>query len=69
MGGERDYMVRTQIFGDPADMGDDAEVSKELKDMDAAEAEAAAEEKEQAEQEALNKQMARRGTKGLKKFV
>lgn len=62
-------MVRTQIFGDPADMGDDAEVSKELKDMDAAEAEAAAEEKEQAEQEALNKQMARRGTKGLKKFV
>jgi hypothetical protein len=33
--------------------------------MDAAEAE----EKEQAEQEALNKQMTKRGTKGLKKFV
>ena len=61
-------MVRTQIFGDPADMGDDAEVSKEMADMDAAEAEAAAEEEEQAEQEAHNKRMAKRGTKGLKKF-
>ena len=51
-------MRRIQIFGDPACMGSDAEVAKELEDMDADEAMA----------EAECAKLSRRGTKNLMKF-
>ena len=61
-------MHRVQIFGDASCMGSDAEVEKELADIDAAEAAAEAEEKEAAEAEAECAKLAKRGTKNLMKF-
>jgi hypothetical protein len=61
-------MKRKQIFGDASCMGSDAEVTKELADMDAAEAAAEAEEKEAAAAEAECKKLAKRGVKGLMRF-
>jgi hypothetical protein len=60
---------RILIFGDPADMGTDAEVNQELCDMDAAEAAAEAEEKELAECEKLQEEMHKRGRTGLQKIA
>ena len=53
-------MERTQIFGDPADMGSDDDIMKEIADMEAEEAEAAAEEKELAEQYAEYKHLSKK---------
>jgi len=62
-------MVRTQIFGDPAEMGSEGDVMKDLRDMDEQEAAAAQEEKELAEQEELQKKLSKRGNKKLMKFT
>ena len=59
---------RIQIFGDASCMGSDAEVTKELDDMAAAEAAAEAEDKEAAAAEAECKKLAGRGTKNLMKL-
>jgi len=59
---------RTMIFGDAASMGSDAEVERELEELDAEEMARRKEEQDAAEIEALMKKMTRRGNKHLMRF-
>ena len=62
-------MKRTLIFGDPACMGSDMDVAKEMAELDAAEAAASEEEKEAEKQARECEAINRRSTKKLMKIT
>ena len=64
----KNMIKRQQIFGDTAKMGADADVIKELEELDAEEADAAAEEKEEADNELFQEEMRKRKNKKLMKI-
>ena len=59
-------MNRRQLVGDASKMGSESEVEKDLTALDALERELVKRERELEVEEATNRKLARRGTKGLK---